>query len=165
MRRMYCYGDYREILVKAKLRIPDITIANDVIVAYPTETTEEFKKTLSALRGTNVLNFSRFWLRPNTPAQRMYSKKDFIDGKESKRRAKTVRDEFIKLALRYNEKWIGWEGEVLISEKGKSDTLVARNDYYKPIIIENRDNKLKIGDRIRVRIKDATWYHFEGVCL
>ena len=165
MRRMYCHKDFKEILVKAKLKIPDITIANDVIVAYPTETIDEFKQTLSALRGTNVLNFSRFWLRPNTPAQRMYSGKDFIDGRESKRRAKIVRNEFIKLAFGYNEKWVGWEGEVLISEKGKAETLVARNDYYKPIIIENEDSKLKIGERVRVRIRNVTWYHFEGVCV
>jgi len=91
----------------------------------------------------NVLNFSRFWLRIGTPADKMYSHKDFIEGKESKRRAAKLKEEFEKIALENNKKWINWQGEARIIEKGKNNTLILRNDYYKPIYIKD-DNKLKL---------------------
>lgn len=163
MRRMYKLKEYREIITKAKIAIPNITIANDIIVAYPTETQEEFQMTLDNLKGTNVLNFSRFWLRPNTPAMKMYERKDFIDGLESKRRAKVLREKFEKQALVLNKKWIGWEGDVLVAEEGKvgTNTFVCRNEYYKPIIVKKKKG-VNIGDTIKVRINDVTWFDFRG---
>jgi threonylcarbamoyladenosine tRNA methylthiotransferase CDKAL1 len=166
MRRLYELKDYRTIITKAKLAIPDITIANDIIVAYPTETEEEFEMTLNNIIGTNVLNFSRFWLRPNTPAQRMYSKKDFIEGSTSKKRAKILKEKFESQAIEYNKKWIGWSGQVLVTEEGKAgtNTFVCRNDYYKPIIIK-KVKGVNIGDTINVQIKNVTWFDFRGEIL
>jgi len=165
MRRMYSLKDYNQIILKARLQIPSITIANDIIVAYPTETVDEFQETIKNLKQsrTNVLNYSRFWLRPNTPAEKMYSSKDFIKGDESKRRSKELREEFMKIALSNNKKWIGWEGEVLITKEGKTNTntFVGRNNYYKPIILKKKKG-IKIGDKIKVKITDVTWYDFRG---
>lgn len=164
MNRMYLLNDYEQIMLKAKLKIPNITIANDIIVAYPTETIEDFNDTLKSLKWTNVLNFSRFWLRPNTPAQTLYNKKDFIDGLESKRRIRLLKEKFMENALINNSKWINWEGEIILCEIGKdgTNTIIGRNDYYKPIIIKNYDNKLKIGDKIKVRINKVTSYDFSA---
>ncbi len=161
MRRMYHLKDFTTILNKAKLSIPDITIANDIIVAYPTETDKEFNMTLKAIKGTNVLNFSRFWLRPKTPAEKMYSKQDFIDGLESKRRAKILKEAFQKQALEYNKKWIGWQGEALISENGKqgTDTFIARNLYYKHIVLKN-NGKAKLGDKVNIKITSVKDFDF-----
>lgn len=163
MKRMYKYEDFREIVTKAKLAIPDITLANDIIVAYPTETEDEFMETVNSLKGTNVLNFSRFWLRPNTPAERMYDKKDFIEGSESKRRAKILKEEFERLAIINNKKWIRWSGECIITEVGKdgTNTFIARNDYYKPIVVKDNGN-IKVGDKVNVRIDEVTWFDFRG---
>lgn len=165
MKRMYTLEEFEKIIFKAKLKIPDITLANDIIVAYPTETQEDFEDTVGVLRKvkTNVLNFSRFWLRPGTPAESMYEKGDFIDGAESKKRVKVLKEEFEKIAVENNKKWIGWEGEVLVTELGKegTDSVICRNLYYKPIIVKD-SKKVKIGDRIKVRINDVTWFDFRA---
>lgn len=164
MKRMYHVKDFKEIVTKAKLKIPDITLANDIIVAYPTETEEEFQDTIKSLRwGTNVLNFSRFWLRPGTPAERMYTSKQFIEGAESKRRVRLLKEEFMRVALQNNNKWLNWEGEVIITERGKEGTnsMIARNNYYKPIVILNAEN-LEVGDRVKIKIEDVTWFDFRA---
>ena len=163
MRRLYTYEDYKYIVNTAKLTIPDITLANDIIVAYPGESEEEFGETLNSLNGTNVLNFSRFWLRPNTPAEKMYKKEDFIKGDISKLRAARLKEKFMQVALENNKKWIGWEGNALVDEVGKigTNSLVLRNEYYKPIIVKN-NNTIKVGDRVKVKITDATWMDFRG---
>ena len=167
MKRMYTIEEFESIVFKAKLKIPDITLANDIIVAYPTESEEEFRETISVLQKvkTNVLNFSRFWLRPNTPAER-YETGDFVKGDESKRRLRILKEEFEKVALENNKKWIGWEGEVSIIEKGKkgTNTFIGRNDYYKHIVISDCKSSgcLEIGDRIKIKINKVTWFDFRA---
>ena len=93
----------------------------------------------------------------------MYTSKDFIDGTESKRRVAKLKDTFEQVAINNNKKWLGWEGEVLITEIGKegTNTFVTRNNYYKPILIKIKPN-LKIGDTIKVKITDITWYDFRA---
>jgi tRNA A37 methylthiotransferase MiaB len=114
---------------------------------------------------TDVLNFSRFWLRPNIPAAK-YDKKDFIDGSESKWRSKRIRDEFEVMAIEQNQKWLNWEGEAIVIEEGKegTHTFVARNYNYKPIILPKQKG-LKLGDKVKVKINDITWYDFRGVVI
>ena len=163
MKRMYTLQDYEEICLKAKLKIPNITLANDIIVAYPTETKEEFKETLKAIikNGTNVLNYSRFWLRPNTPADKLYSSKQFILGDESKRRSKEIRECFEQHALILNQKWKNWQGEVIISDVSREEGIkIARNLYYKHILVEDKDNQLQIGQKVNVKIHDVDWKSF-----
>ncbi len=167
MRRPYTVNDYKLIVNTARAKIPNITIANDIIVGYPTETQAEFYETLKLVDDVkfNVLNFSRFWLRPNTIASKIYVKTDFVDGLESKKRAIELKERFEKIALINNSEWIGFTGYVKIIENGKigTDSVIARNDYYKPIVINNaKKNKLKIGDIVKVRITDVTWFDFRS---
>jgi tRNA A37 methylthiotransferase MiaB len=166
MKRMYTLKDYQDIVLKARLKIPSITLANDIIVAYPTETDAEFKQTLDAIKQTNVLNFSRFWLRPNTPAQTMYTKEQFISGPESKQRAIVISQFFEKNAELLNRKWIGWTGKALVTENGKPGTnsFIVRNEYYKHIVVPKKKG-INLGDTIEVRIDSVTKFDFLGVIL
>ena len=49
MRRGHTISDYKEIVNKFKKEIPDITLATDIIVGYPTETDDDFLKTVDLL--------------------------------------------------------------------------------------------------------------------
>ena len=162
MRRMYELKDFEEICLKARLKIPSITLANDIIVAYPTETQEEFEETLYSLKknGTNVLNYSRFWMRPNTPAQKMYSSKDMVLGDESKLRSSIIKETFEELAYTLNKKWLYWRGRVRITQKERNGGKIARNLYYKHIIIEDVNDELSITDEVEVEIYDISWKSF-----
>ncbi len=165
MNRGYNIEDYQKIISKIQVKMPNLTIANDIIVAYPTETNEEFEKTICELKKsrTNVLNFSRFWLRPGTLAEKKYAKKDFIPGDESKIRAKKIKEEFEKMAYKQNKKLIGKELDVLIVEKGKEGTksFVCRDEHYRPIIIKDNHN-IKIGDKIKIKVEKVTWFDFRA---
>lgn len=164
MKRMYKIEEFEDIVFRAKIKIPNITLANDIIVAFGNETDEEFKETINILQKvrTNVLNFSRFWLRPGTPAETMYKKEEFIKGDESKKRAAILKNEFEKIAEENNSNWLNWKGKVLIYNYGKegTNTKLARNLYYKNIIIEDPENKLELGDEIEIEIFESNWKHF-----
>jgi threonylcarbamoyladenosine tRNA methylthiotransferase CDKAL1 len=167
MRRMYKREEFEEIVMKAKLKVPNITLANDIIVAFGNETEEEFEETVLALQKSrsNVLNFSRFWLRPGTPAETMYSSDEFVKGDESKRRAKLLKETFMDIALENNKKWIGWEGDVLVTEQGKGTDVIGRNDYYKPIVLDNSSGSIQLGSKVRIKIIDCDWKLFYGEVL
>ena len=58
-----------------------------------------------------------------------------------------------------NERWLNWQGEILIDEKGKQDTFVGRNFAYKPVIVRG---DVKIGDLIKVKVNNITPYDLRG---
>ena len=70
MHRGYTLAQFWKIVDLFRVRIPDVTIATDVICGYPTETEEQFQNTLGMIERLqpDVCNISRYWRRPGTPA-------------------------------------------------------------------------------------------------
>ncbi len=157
MNRHYTAGDFKTIIKEFRSAFPGITISTDVILGFPTESEEAFKNTLSLLKETEpeVLNISRFWLRPGTDAERLKQ----LPTRISKDRSRLVNSVFKEYALRKNQKWIGWEGRVLVSKISRGG-YTARNSAYKPIVIHS-ERRLR-GEFIWVRITDATYYNLMG---
>ena len=85
-----------------------------------------------------------------------------IDGGVAKERSGIMTDIFHNVARMNNEKWISWEGEVLIDEIGKNNTFVGRNFAYRPVIVSGN---FKIGDIIKVKITNVTSFDLRGEAL
>ncbi|HZX44779.1 MAG TPA: TRAM domain-containing protein, partial [Candidatus Nanoarchaeia archaeon] len=81
------------------------------------------------------------------------------DGGIAKNRTRLLTEIFANIARMNNERWEGWQGEILIDEKGKDDTWVGRNAYYKPVIVRG---DVKQGDFVKVRIGNVTSYDLRG---
>jgi len=140
--------EYRALIKKLQEAIPNITIATDIIVGFPGETEDQYWDTLQLVRETtpDVCNISRFWSRPDTPAAKM----EQVPIEEIKRRAKVLTEIFQNVSALRNERWQGWEGEIIIDEKGSDENQWSgRNEYYKPVIVEG---DFKIGQTLRVKI-------------
>ena len=156
MNRRYKVEDFRQIVRRFREEIPEITISTDIICGFPTETEEQFDDSIKLIEEIkpDVLNISRFWARPGTAAEKMKQHASWL----IKERSRKLTEVFNKIALEKNNKWIGWKGKVLIDEKGKpgTETMVGRNYCYKPVIIKQRKDKIRLGDSIDVEIKNAT---------
>ncbi|MEE9525582.1 MAG: tRNA (N(6)-L-threonylcarbamoyladenosine(37)-C(2))-methylthiotransferase [Candidatus Woesearchaeota archaeon] len=152
MKRKYTVEQFNEIIDKFKAAIPNITIATDIIVGFPGETEKQYQDSLDLIKKItpDVLNRSRFWPRPKTPAAKMENR---VPGPIIKHRSGLMSSIFTNIARMQNEKWLGWTGIVLVDEIGKDDTKVARNFAYKPIIIPG---KYKLGDKLKVRVNKTT---------
>lgn len=50
MRRSYTYSKFQHIVNKLREAVPDIAISTDIIVGFPGETEEKFRKTLAAVK-------------------------------------------------------------------------------------------------------------------
>ena len=150
MKRGHTAGTYREIVNKVKERFSEFTISTDIIVGFPSETEEDFQKTISLLDETkpDVVNLSKYSARPGTDAAELKQ----IDAAEVKRRSKIIFEQISKLSMESNRKWIGWKGKVLFDETTE-EGIKGRNFAYKPVFV---DGDIKIGQSYTVEIIDAT---------
>jgi len=164
MKRRYTIEDYKSIVKKIKDEIPEMTISTDIICGFPTETEEQFEDTINLIKETRpeMLNISRFWLRPGTPAANLKQ----IPTRFSKERSIILKTLHDQMMIENNKSWIGWKGEVLIDEPGKETeegkTWIARNYAYKQIVLKDAPN-LSMGISTSVEAVKAEKYHIEGV--
>ncbi len=150
MKRGHTSETFREIVKKTKEKFENFTISTDIIVGFPSETEEDFQKTITLLDETkpDVVNLSKYSARPGTDAAELKQ----IDAAEIKRRSKIIFNQINKISLKSNEKWIGWKGKVLFDENTE-EGIKGRNYAYKPISI---DEKVNIGQSYIVEITNAT---------
>ena len=156
MKRGHTAETFRDIVRKVRDRFSEFTISTDVIVGFPSETLEDFEKTVKLLKETkpDVVNFSKYSARPGTEA----AKWEQIDVSEVKKRSRFIFDLVNQISLENNQKWIGWKGEVLFDEK-TDERVKGRNFAYKSIFI---DESVKIGQKHLVEITDVTKHSLVG---
>lgn len=149
MNRPHTVKDFTEWVRRFRQRFPDMTIATDIIVGYPTETEEDFEKTVRLLKNVqpDVVNLSKFTPRPGTRAKEM----DQLPTQVIKRRSEIVHTIVKKFTTAKNRRAIGRVYEVLITEKQKDFT--GRNANYKQIVVKGE--RVKLGERVKVKIVDA----------
>ncbi|MEM0050172.1 MAG: tRNA (N(6)-L-threonylcarbamoyladenosine(37)-C(2))-methylthiotransferase [Candidatus Bathyarchaeia archaeon] len=158
MNRKYTVEEFKSIIESFRREIPDITIATDIICGFPGESREAFKRTLELIEDVkpDIVNISKFFPRPNTPAAKMKQ----IDSGEVALRSRMATELVGKISLERNMRWIGWEGEILIDEKGPGDSWIGRNYAYKPIVVKSSRDLL--GEFIKVRVTKAHTNYLEA---
>ena len=156
MKRGHTAETFKDIVRRTKEKFLDFTISTDIIVGFPSETKEDFEKTIDMLKETrpDIVNLSKYSARPGTEASEMVQ----IDSSEMKKRSKTIFDLINKISLENNQKWIGWQGEVLFDEKTE-EGIKGRNFAYKSIFV---NEKVEIGQKDIVEITGITKHSLLG---
>jgi MiaB-like tRNA modifying enzyme len=159
MKRGHTAKTFRDAVDKFRTNFSKFTISTDIIVGFPSETEDDFQKTIDLLNTTqpDIVNLSRYSKRPGTEA----AKSKQVDVSEVKRRSKIIFDLINEISYENNKKWIGWKGQVLIDEKSE-DGIKGRNFAYKPIFVKE---KVEIGQNHRVEIIDSTNHILIGKIL
>ncbi|MBW3013770.1 tRNA (N(6)-L-threonylcarbamoyladenosine(37)-C(2))-methylthiotransferase [Candidatus Woesearchaeota archaeon] len=153
MKREYVAEDVLFIVNKFKESYPNISIATDVICGFPGETESQFFETVDFVRELfpAVINISRYQDIPGTASYKM-DKELKVPGDAIKGRSKFITDVFINISKMNNEKWMDWEGTVIIDDK--KEDWIGRNFAYKPIAIKSGGDLL--GKVLKVKIVDHT---------
>jgi len=133
MKRGHTVNTTKDLVVRLKDKIPEITIATDIITGFPTETNEDFEQTLDLISfiDPDIVNSSKFSSRPGTAASKLKKVDDDIISERSERLHYLIK----AISKKRNSRWINWEGEILINEI-ENGKLKGRNDYYKSIILD-----------------------------
>ncbi|KYH39602.1 MAG: hypothetical protein AYL33_007750, partial [Candidatus Bathyarchaeota archaeon B63] len=161
MNRKYTVEEFKEAVEEFRREIPDLTLSTDVICGFPGEDPEAFENTIRLIRDVkpDIVNISRFFPRPGTPAERM----EQLDRDVIKRRSRRISEVTRAISLERNRRWLGWEGEVLIDEKGRGTSWIGRNFAYKPIVLR-RGGEL-MGRFLNVRVVKAFPTYLEAEIL
>jgi len=158
MNRRYTVEEFKRTVEAFRKEIPDLTISTDIICGFPGEDSEAFENTLSLIKEVkpDIVNVSRFFTRPGTPAEKMKQLDVKLIKSRSRRLSEIVRD----ISLERNKRWLGWEGKILIDEKGKGFSWIGRNFAYKPIVVKSKENL--IGRFLKVKITKALSTYLEA---
>ena len=151
MRRRYTVQEFKEVVDRLRAAYPDIGISTDIICGFPGETMKQFQDSMNLIEWLrpDVLNINRFWERPGTDASKMPGK---LHGRETKERSRLMTDLWKEIAVDVGKKWIGWEGEILLTEHGKRGTKVGRNYVYKAVALKT---DAPLGSFVKVRVKNS----------
>jgi len=151
MNRFYSVDDFKRIIYAFRKEIPKITVATDVICGFPGESTEAFKQTIKLIKEIqpDVVNISKFFPRPHTPAAKM----KLLPPQEVKERSEKMAELSRRMSLEKNKAWKGWEGTVFFDEKGRGKSLVGRNFAYKPMV--TKAEEFLFGKFVKVRVVKA----------
>ena len=121
MKRGYTAQDYRALIDRIRQRIPNASIATDIIVGFPGETDEQFQATYDLLAELklDVAHLARYSTRPGTVAERRLT--DDVTEAEKMRRFRVLEDLQAEVCATINARYLGQEVEVLVedSHKGK----------------------------------------------
>jgi len=114
MRRGYTVADYRQLVALIRERIAGVSIATDVIVGFPGETEEQFRRTYELLAGLRLdkVHIARYSPRPQTLAARRYP--DDVPAEEKERRRKVLEELQTSIAEELNARLLGQTVEVLV---------------------------------------------------
>ena len=161
MNRKYTIDEYKKLFDQIKSKVKNVAITTDIIVGFPNETDEDFKKTLDIVNyckfdGAYTFIFSP---REGTAAARM---EDKISMEVKEKRLQELNNLVNKYSLESNQKLVGKVVEVLvngISEKN-SNKVYGYTETMKLVNIVG-GNEL-IGKIVPVKITDAKSFSLDG---
>jgi tRNA-2-methylthio-N6-dimethylallyladenosine synthase len=119
MKRGYTQGQYRDLVARIRERIPDCSIATDIIVGFPGETEEQFMQTYRVLADLklDVAHLARYSPREGTVSARRMN--DDVSDEEKMRRFRVLEELQEGIVGDINNKYLGEAVEVLFEEKVK----------------------------------------------
>tara|TARA_B100001758_G_scaffold81904_1_gene69628 strand:+ start:36910 stop:38214 length:1305 start_codon:yes stop_codon:yes gene_type:complete len=147
MKRRYNTDLYRNKINKIIKEIKNVCIGVDVIVGFPGETDDEFKKTLEFLKDLPVsyLHVFTYSERENTEAIKLNG---VVSKRKRAKRSKQLRVLSAKLQAKFYHKYIDTEQTALFERENKGGFLFGFTDNYIKVKIpfseEFKQQKLKI---------------------
>ena len=156
MNRKYTREWYLERIALIRKHIPDCGISTDMFTGFHSETEEDHQETLSLMRevGYDSAFMFKYSERKGTYASKNLP--DDVPEEVKLRRLQEMIDLQMELSLQSNKNDIGKEFEVLVEgySKRSREQLSGRTSQNKVVLFDNQGQK--VGDLVRVKIKDAS---------
>jgi len=141
MRRKITLSEYKELVDKARQRIPGIAITTDIIVGFPGETDENFENTLRTVKhigfsGTHIFPYSE---RSGTVAEKIKNK---VTSSIMESRKNRLTEICAKQAQQYRDNFNNKKVEVLVEAKRdtQSGFLIGYSPNYLRVSFKGEDS-------------------------
>jgi len=141
MKREYSIDQYRQLVNEIRNRIPGVSVATDLIVGFPGETSDQFQRSYDVLEELklDVVHLARYSVRPGTLAARKME--DDVPDNEKWNRFRLIEELQEGIAAEINQKYLGETVEVLFEGKNK-DRWRGRTPTNKLVFVESELNLL-----------------------
>ena len=167
MRRGHAIEEYLEKINYLKKIIPDIALSTDLIVGFPSESEEDFQKTLDVLKAVEFSQVYAFKYSPR-PQTRAAKMEDNVLQKTKEERLSNVLDVFEKIRSRKFEMSMGLKKKILIEgvHPKEKDVFIGRSEENISISVKKEvSSNIKIGDLIRVKIHGRKTHSLLGTAI
>lgn len=156
MNRQHTREEYMTLVDNIYRIIPEISLSQDMIAGFPTETEEDHQDTLSLMEHAKY-DFGFMFAyseRPGTLAARKME--DDVPEAVKKRRLNEIIDLQQKMALERTKRFVGQVVEVLVEKDSKrSDLHWSGRNSQNTVVVFPKEN-YKPGDFVNVKITDCT---------
>ncbi|MBL7929753.1 MAG: 30S ribosomal protein S12 methylthiotransferase RimO [Bacteroidia bacterium] len=168
MRRGITKEKTRELIVLMRKIVPGISIRTSMITGYPGETENDFNELLSFIKETEFdrLGVFTYSHEENTHA---FTSEDDVPKTVKQERAALLMQVQEEISLKKNEKRIGQTLRVLFDRK-EGDYFIGRTEFDSPevdneVLVDAKNNYVRIGDFARVKIEHAEAFDLTGTCI
>ncbi len=149
MNRRYSREYYYELVLKIAETIPDVAIATDVMVGFPTEDEADFADTFALIDSLPLTHFHVFKYSPR-PATKAYNLKSLVDDKGKNYRS----SQLLSLAREKSQIFIkdnlGQTKELLVERKLDENSFHGLTDNYLEVnFVAETDH---VGDFVTVKL-------------
>ncbi|MEQ9102087.1 MAG: 30S ribosomal protein S12 methylthiotransferase RimO [Imperialibacter sp.] len=168
MRRGTTREKTEDLLATMRSKVPGIAIRTTLIAGHPGETEQDFEEMMDFVQKSKfdrlgVFNYSH---EENTHS---YSFEDNIPENVKQERADAVMEVQEAISYELNQQKIGKTFKVLVDRK-EGGNFIGRTEYDSPevdneVIIDGKENYLRIGDFATVKIYDAAEFDLFGELL
>lgn len=162
MNRQYTSADYLYIIDQLRAKVPDIRFSTDIIVGFPTETDEDFQKTLDMMKYVRYDHTYSF-IYSTRPYTRAAVMEDDIPLSVKQTRLKALQNLDNELTSEINRLELNQIREVLVDEIDRDEGVVFANKG------RTRNNKIvhfsgdvQLGDLAHVKVTRANSHSLYG---
>jgi len=164
MRRPYFADKFIEICESLKSRVPSMSISTDIIVGYPSETEEDFQKTIDCFKHCN---FDMAYVFKYSPRKLTlsYEEPDDVSEEEKENRNQRLLSILHDQSLAFNESFINTTQEVLVEEPAKrgNGMYLGRTRAHRKTFFKATDSDL--GKFLNVKIQSASVSSLTGTIV
>lgn len=168
MRRGITREKTEELLHTIRHKVPGIAIRTTVIAGHPGETEEDFLEMMTFIEKSRferlgIFNYS------HEESTHSHNMKDDVPAQTKQLRADAVMELQQNISLEINQSRIGKTFKVIIDRK-EGGNFVGRTEFDSPevdneVMIDEKNNYLRVGDFVNVKITDATEFDLSGKVL
>ncbi len=155
MNRRYTSAVYRDMVARARARVPGVELAGDFIVGFPGETDAEFEETLALLRevGFQQAYLFKYSLRPGTRAAGL---PDDVPDEVKRERHQRLLSAQQEVDTARRRAMVGREVEVLVEGVSKADSRHHTGRTRGGDIVVFPGSESMVGTLQRLRVVDCT---------
>lgn len=140
MRRFYNLNTFMNLVEKIKTRYPDFNLTTDIIVGFPGETEEDFRRTCEVTRevGFSHIHTFKYSVRSGTRAEKMTEQ---VQESVKQERSLIIRNISDENKVKYRQSMIGKEQLVLVEKfNQKSGIAKGYGEHYIPVEFRSAEN-------------------------